>query len=243
MSEVTEIKNAPTLAQKSDVALTHQNIKLIALDFDGVFHPAGMQHIVTLTHAFNKTCDAFGIIPEVRTAIKLATKARNQLGMANYIRELTFLTHKNTRDFITHMIEQTHYPNVLPNPTLLKAIKDVIQDIPMCVLSNNYRQHIDKMCHMLFDVGVDKLPLPVYDISKNSDSPMGPYYPKQDPRGFDRLCSDFHVVHNNIVLLDDSPKVIQSARALGVQAYWVTSHEHVPSALYRIRDAQQHSRH
>lgn len=239
MSSVSEKIPAPTLAQESDAALARKKIDLIALDFDGVFHPAGMPHVIALTHAFNKTCDAFDISPEIREAVKMLTKAQKRFGMANYIQELTLVTQRNTRDFITYMIEHTNYPDILPNPALLTAIREVVRDIPMCVLSNNYRAHIDKVSQSLFGKTVDQLPLPVYDITKNINASKNAYYPKQDPRGFNRVCADFNVMPNHIVLLDDSPKIVQAARAIGVQGYVVSRAEEVPALLYRLQKLQR----
>lgn len=201
-------------------SLMKSEMRLIILDCDGVLYPQTQLSMNHIQKAVAQACQEYGFSPELLQRASFDAKSQGHQGLFNYLVHICRLGNIKQEKLLTTLFNHIDYSLIQPNPQLLKQIRAVSKHIPVCVLTNNHKMHLERVFHRLFGLTTGESGVPCFDITSMYN---GTYYlAKQTKEGLSVFCAKQNVQPYAACIYDDTPKIIESAVRIGMQARLVT---------------------
>lgn len=210
--------------------MTHQK-QLVILDCDGTLYAADQIPLSRIIHALRETAHMFGITPQTYEAASVFTRDKYP-GMMNFILKLCCNNLINFQRFSQEMSNRLNYAPLSPNPALLRQIREVSRNTPVCIFTNNSRPHLNNVLTALFNHNSQTIGLPCFSIEDTFDGRW--FHPKQSDTGFQMICAQMDIPPDKATLIDDTPSVLKRAESQGLKTYLVTQTNTLTLCLHHI---------
>lgn len=192
----------------------------LILDCDGVLYPTSMLELKDFVSAMQKTFEQDYHFDEAfLKQVSEKTLRKNHLGMFNYIKAVCDEKDKSFQEFCRLMFSKVNYDQITEDRTLLNMLKARAAKDEVVIFTNNTIGHLDKVLNRRFGASVfefENLGIECYDIMATER--QGVFYPKQNPKALELFASKINRLPQDCVLVDDSPRNIESAKQAGMQA-------------------------
>lgn len=198
--------------------------KTLLVDCDGVLYPSEALTLKDFVEAMKETYrQDVKLDGTTQARISEETIAQNKLGLFNYIKAVCDYTGYGFENFCRKMFDRIDYSNITRDDGLYQNIKNVAQNQPVMILTNNHILHLDKVLQQrfgksVFDFEADGIQC--YDITLSEKN--GVFYPKHDPQGLAFISKRIGVPVESCILVDDMPRNITAARNIGMSAVLIS---------------------
>lgn len=210
-------------------SLMKSEIRLIILDCDGVLYPQTQLSMNHIKKAVVQTYQEYGFSLELLNQASVNAKSKGHRGLFNYLVHVCRLGDIKQEKLLTTLFNHVDYSLIRPNPQLLKQIRAVSKHIPVCVLTNNHKMHLERVFHRVFGLTTGESGIPCFDITSMYN---GTYYlAKQTKEGLSVFCAKQNIQPHMACIYDDTPEIIESATRIGMQARLVTQRASLQSHL------------
>lgn len=203
--------------------LFYMQKQLIILDCDGTCYPTIPTFNGTFKAALKATARDWQISEKDYTEIGMSVRGRHP-GMMNFILALCGGNMIRFAQFTQDWCNRLDYSLIQPNPMLGHILRHT--KLPVCILTNNCKLHLDHVWRRLFPFNP---PHPrTFTIENTYDGHW--FHPKQDPDGFRRFCAMNELTPTSGLVLDDSIGILKVAQQAGLSTRLVSPQR--PLALH-----------
>jgi len=198
------------------------NIKLVIFDLDGVLVDACEWHRVALNMSLLEVCnyeipqkDHYSIFNGIPTKVKLKKLSEMGILKSSDHKKVYDLKQKHTVDIIEK--------NALKREEKIQMINRLKSDgIIVACFTNSIRRTADLM---LRKTGI----LDLFDFTLTNEDVQ---FPKPDPEGYNFLVNKFDCLPEEVIIVEDSPKGLEAARASSCNVIQVKSPEEVKYEIF-----------
>ena len=110
-------------------------------------------------------------------------------------------------EFCKDMCKTLDYSKIKRNDELYDLLVKTGKKYDICILTNNCKDHLDKIYSRLFGKTIEELPFTSYDISFTFQDEM--FHPKQSVDGFTNFLKKINKKNTECIVCDDSKRNIQ----------------------------------
>lgn len=210
-----------------------ENKKNLIFDCDGVLYPLP---VLPIQNIIEPMIDLFRrklkISGEEQIYISNKTVNEKHLGMFNYIKEMCAFKNYDFRTFCRQLADQIDYSGIQKNQVLWEKLEQLSQQNQLYILSNNCREHIEKVVQNLFakNLGdLEAIGMKIYDITCSERD--GYFHPKQSPLGLEYFLQNIQAKPEDCTLFDDAIINIEAAQKIGMRGVLVDYQKGVTNYL------------
>ena len=219
--------------------------QVLILDCDGVLYPASMLELKDFIGAMQKTfSEDYHLDEAFLKQISEKTLRKNHLGMFNYIKAVCDETSHSFQEFCRLMFAKVNYGHIKKDEVLLKQLKATATCHKMVLFTNNTIGHLDTVLKHRFASSVfefENAGIECYDIMATER--QGVFYPKQNPKALVLFASKIGYLPQECVLVDDSPRNIESAQQAGMQGVLIDEDLDLSAYLSSLQKGAGHVGH
>lgn len=212
------------------------------LDCDGVLYPGSMLALNDFVGAMQKTfSEDYHLDEAFLKKVSEKTLRKNHLGMFNYIKAVCDETGNSFQGFCRQMFAKVNYNQIKKDQALLKQLKAAATRHKMVIFTNNTIGHLDMVLKHRFGSSVfefENAGIECYDIMATER--QGAFYPKQNPKALELFASKIGYMPQECVLVDDSPRNIESAQQAGMQGVLIDESLSLSAYLAGLREGTAH---
>ena len=213
------MKNVEAISTDSSL----KAIKTLLIDCDGVLYDdiGGSDNI----EGIYKTLAQYGISQEEFHQMRTKLKESGVRGLFNSVLELCKKYHINFNEFAVNTVANTNYSYISPDPKMLDLLKKVATIMPVYIVTNNTRPHLNKIFDCLRGGPSSKdlsEELGIHIITTESTLEDNPtlghkiFYPKQMSQQFAKLCDKIKQPPSHVALIDDTERIRHKAEKQGL---------------------------
>ncbi len=226
-----------------------KNVKALFIDCDGVLYDdiGGSDNI----EGIYKTLDQYGISQEEFHQTRAELKKNEVRGVFNSVRELCKKYHTEFNEFAAHTVANTDYSYISPDPEMLNLLKNLATVMPIYIVTNNTRPHLNKIFDCLrgnsssTDLS-EELGIRVITIEDtleyNSNFGHKVFHPKQMHNQFIKLCDKIKQPPACVALIDDTERIRHKAEKQGLVPIATTGPKETKQNLFTLYEIIQKER-
>jgi len=188
---------------------------VLVIDCDGVVYPTSELDLHSgIIAGFDKTIRDVGITPQQEYRASANAREKNHKGLFNFALFLCAEGGISFDKFTNIMLHNTDYTKITHDKKLKEELKKASKTHKVIIYSNNYSKHIKHVLDRKIgkewrDMGID-----IFSIE---DSYKGDKFnPKPSMIGYKIMADKFGVNLKNTYMVDDAPRNLDTARALGM---------------------------
>ena len=208
-------------------------MKTLIIDCDGVLYPESQFPLYYIIKAIeNLSKSYYNISKEEYNKISKETKERNEQGLFNFVLNLC---HKNMdlyNNFCKKLADSMDYSNIKRNDELYNLLIKASKKYEICILTNNYLYHLDKVYKQLFGKTLQEFPFPSYDIGFTFKD--GCFHPKQTKEGLINFMQKINKDKKDCIVIDDSKRNIQRCIEIGIQYEYINKDNNIINVLNKL---------
>ena len=207
-------------------------MKTLIIDCDGVLYPESQFPLYYIIKAIENLSKSYNISKEEYNKISKETKERNEQGLFNFVLNLC---HKNMdlyNNFCKKLADLMDYSNIKRNNELYNLLIKASKKYEICILTNNYLYHLDKVYKQLFGKTLQEFSFPSYDIGFTFKN--GYFHPKQTKEGFINFIQKINKDKKDCIVIDDSKRNIQRCIEIGIQYEHINKENNIINILNKL---------
>lgn len=234
---------------KIDTPFTDKDIKTLKavfIDCDGVLYSSQelTNEDIAIT-GINSALTKYHLSRTELDQIRADLKKRGIRGMFNAIRAMCNNHDISFDEFTKTMVSKIDFSRISPDQELLTLLKQTGDQIPVYIVTNNTRPHLDRIFDCLR--GGSTCPntekeLNIKFIPIEDTTIDGVFQSKKMHGQLTRLCQQFGFDPQNVLLLDDSESVREQAKKEGVLTTPIQHPNDTKKILRRILDEFKNKR-
>lgn len=206
-----------------------QQIQMLFVDCDGVLYNATDLTYEEMIQACQRAGQELGIHWDDVVELHHQLKAQGIHGWYNTTLELCRRYHVDFGDVAELMVSYVDYSKIPEDLELLELLQRMRQKKDLVLLTNNTRPHVEKIFDRLFHKSIKQTKLRVLTVE---DTLWDHYFHvKQQPGAFGVWCQKFHVLPEQVLLLDDTENVLEVAKSQGLQTIQTLGPEMIKKVL------------
>ena len=182
-------------------------MKTLIIDCDGVLYPESLLPISKMALAIKKQANSIGIKEEEYKLTSKETKKRGEEGLFNFVLNLCHKNMNSYNNFCKEVCNILDYSKIKRDDELYELLIKTGKKYEICILTNNCKDHLDKVYSRLFGKTVEEFPFPSYDVSFTFKNEI--FHPKQSVDGFTNFIKKINKKNSECIVIDDSQRNIQ----------------------------------
>ena len=207
-------------------------METLIIDCDGVLYPESQLPIYVLIKAVEKQAYAQNISKEEYKKKSKETKEKGEQGLFNFVLNLCNKNMDLYNEFCKKVVNSMNYDHIKRNDELFNLLIQTSKKYDICILTNNYKYHLDKVYKQLFGKSLDEFPFPSYDITFTFKD--GCFHPKQSKEGFPNFMEKINKEKKNCIVIDDSYMNIERCIELGIKYEYITNENTLSDVLKKL---------
>lgn len=194
--------------------------KTLIVDCDGVIYPMSDIPLSSFVGAMKDTAQDFGFSTEEYNNASQITLNNKSLGMFNFIKELCHHDNEAFENFCESMFNKIDYSKIQRDEDTLLLMQKTKANYDIVILTNNHRNHLDKVLEARFGKNTQNIGIECYDIRDTLKD--GVFLPKQTENGLINFVSNINKNIEDCVLVDDAKRNLNVAEKIGLNGVLIS---------------------